>query len=125
MADEITTANLAEYLGNLSILQVIELTRHLEERWGVSAAPQVIEAPVVINVPVVEEQTEFTVTLTQVGERKIEVIKATRAITLLGLGDAKAFVESSPKVVKEGVSRAEADTIRDQLVAAGATVEVK
>jgi large subunit ribosomal protein L7/L12 len=121
-----TVAEVAETLGNLTILEIIELTKTLEEKWGVKAAPPVVEVqqnPGTVDI--VEEQTEFTVTLMVAGPRKIEVIKAIRAITALGLGDAKAFVEAAPKVVKEAVTKAEAADIKTQLEAAGATVEVK
>jgi large subunit ribosomal protein L7/L12 len=121
-----TAAEVAETLGNLTILEIIELTKTLEEKWGVKAEPpvaQVVQAPVK-EAPVVE-QTEFTITLVSVGARKIEVIKAVRAITALGLSESKAFVESVPAPVKTDVSKAEATDIKAQLEAAGATVEVK
>ena len=118
---------LVESLSELTVLEAAELSKLLEEKWGVSAAAAVA-APAaggVAAAPAAEEQTEFDVILTGDGGKKINVIKEVRAITALGLTEAKTLVESAPKAVKEGVSKDEAAKIKAQLEAAGATVEVK
>ncbi|OYY72934.1 50S ribosomal protein L7/L12 [Sphingomonas sp. 28-63-12] len=119
---------LVESLSELTVLEAAELSKMLEEKWGVSAAAAVA-APAAggggAAAPAVEEQTEFDVILTGDGGKKINVIKEVRAITQLGLTEAKTLVESAPKAVKEGVSKDEAEKIKAQLEAAGATVEVK
>ncbi len=120
---------IAEELSNLTVLEAAELATLLEERWGVSAAA----APMAVAMPAgggdaggaAEEKTEFDVILTAVGASKINVIKEVRAITGLGLKEAKDLVEGAPKAVKEGVSKDEADEIKGKLEEAGATVEVK
>ena len=114
-------------LSALTVLEAAELAKALEEKWGVSAAAAVA-APAAgggAAAPAAEEQTEFDVILTGDGGKKINVIKEVRAITALGLTEAKTLVESAPKAVKEGVSKDEAAKIKAQLEAAGATVEVK
>ncbi|RZF63944.1 50S ribosomal protein L7/L12 [Sphingomonas populi] len=119
---------LVESLSELTVLEAAELSKLLEEKWGVSAAAAVAAAPAAgggAAAPVAEEQTEFDVILTGDGGKKINVIKEVRAITALGLTEAKTLVESAPKAVKEGVSKDEAAKIKAQLEAAGATVEVK
>jgi len=119
---------LVESLSELTVLEAAELSKMLEEKWGVSAAAAVAAAPAAgggAAAPVAEEQTEFDVILTGDGGKKINVIKEVRAITALGLTEAKTLVESAPKAVKEGVSKDEAAKIKAQLEAAGATVEVK
>ena len=118
---------LVDQLSALTVLEAADLSKMLEEKWGVSAAAAVA-APAAgggAAAPVVEEQTEFDVILTGDGGKKINVIKEVRAITALGLTEAKTLVESAPKAVKEGVSKDEAAKIKAQLEAAGATVEVK
>ena len=118
---------LVESLSELTVLEAAELSKLLEEKWGVSAAAAVA-APAAgggAAAPAAEEQTEFDVILTGDGGKKINVIKEVRAITSLGLSEAKTLVESAPKAVKEGVSKDEAAKIKAQLEAAGATVEVK
>ena len=118
---------LVESLSELAVLEAAELSKLLEEKWGVSAAAAVA-APAAgggAAAPAAEEQTEFDVILTGDGGKKINVIKEARAITALGLTEAKTLVESAPKAVKEGVSKDEAAKIKAQLEAAGATVEVK
>jgi large subunit ribosomal protein L7/L12 len=118
---------LVESLSELTVLEAAELSKLLEEKWGVSAAAAVA-APAAAGgaaAPAAEEQTEFDVILTGDGGKKINVIKEVRAITSLGLTEAKALVEGAPKAVKEGVSKDEAAKIKAQLEAAGATVEVK
>jgi len=118
---------LVESLSELTVLEAAELSKLLEEKWGVSAAAAVA-APAAgggAAAPAAEEQTEFDVILTGDGGKKINVIKEVRAITALGLTEAKTLVESAPKAVKEGVSKDEAAKIKDQLEKAGATVEIK
>ena len=114
-------------LSSLTVLEAAELSKLLEEKWGVSAAAAVAVAagPAAAAAPAAEEKTEFTVMLTAVGDKKIEVIKEVRAVTGLGLKEAKDLVEGAPKPVKEGVNKDEAAKIRKQLEDAGATVEVK
>jgi large subunit ribosomal protein L7/L12 len=119
---------LVEDLSALSVLQAAELSKMLEAKWGVSAAaPVAMAAAGAAAAPAeeVEEQTEFDVILAAVGDKKINVIKEVRAITGLGLKEAKDLVEAAPKPIKEGVSKEEAGKLKDQLEAAGATVEVK
>ena len=117
---------LVDQLSELTVLQAAELAKALEEKWGVSAAAAVAAAPAAaVAGPAVEEQTEFDVILTGDGGKKINVIKEVRAITQLGLGEAKALVEGAPKPIKEGVNKAEADKIKAQIEAAGGTVELK
>ena len=117
---------LVDQLSELTVLQAADLAKALEEKWGVSAAAAVAAAPAAAAAgPAVEEQTEFDVILTGDGGKKINVIKEVRAITQLGLGEAKALVEGAPKPIKEGVNKAEADKIKAQIEAAGGTVELK
>ena len=121
-------AKIVEDLSALTVLEAAELSKLLEEKWGVSAAAAVaVAAPAAggAGAAAVEEQTEFDVILTGDGGNKINVIKEVRAITNLGLGEAKALVEGAPKAVKEGVNKAEAEEIKAKLIAAGATVELK
>ncbi|HTG38776.1 50S ribosomal protein L7/L12 [Sphingomonas sp.] len=118
---------IVEQLSELTVLEAAELSKLLEEKWGVSAAAAVAAAPAgggAAAAPV-EEKTEFDVILTGDGGKKINVIKEVRAITGLGLTEAKSLVEGAPKPVKEGVSKDEAEKIKTQLEGAGATVEVK
>jgi large subunit ribosomal protein L7/L12 len=119
--------SLVDQLSELTVLEAADLAKALEERWGVSAAAAVA-APAgggAAAAPVEEEKTEFDVILVNDGGKKINVIKEVRAITQLGLGEAKALVEGAPKAVKEGISKAEAEELRKRLADAGATVEVK
>ncbi|GGB54378.1 MULTISPECIES: 50S ribosomal protein L7/L12 [Blastomonas] len=119
-------ANLVEELSKLTVLEAAELSKALEEAWGVSAAAAVaVAAPAGAAAPAAEEQTEFDVILTGDGGKKIQVIKEVRAITSLGLTEAKTLVESAPKAIKEGVSKAEAEEIKAKIEAAGGTVELK
>ena len=120
-------AQIANDLSNLTVLEAAELSKMLEEKWGVSAAAPVAVAGAAAPAAAeeAEEQVEFTVMLTAFGEKKINVIKEVRAITGLGLKEAKTLVEEAPKEVKEGVSKDEADKIKEQLEGAGATGEVK
>ena len=118
---------LVDDLSALTVLEAAELSKLLEEKWGVSAAAAVAAAPAGAGAaaPVVEEKTEFDVILTGDGGKKINVIKEVRAITGLGLTEAKTLVESAPKAVKEGVNKDEAEKVKKQLEEAGATVELK
>jgi large subunit ribosomal protein L7/L12 len=121
--------SLVDQLSELTVLEAADLAKALEERWGVSAAAAVAVAGPGggggAAAPVEEEKTEFDVILVNDGGKKINVIKEVRAITALGLGEAKALVEGAPKPIKEGVSKAEAEDLRKRLEEAGATVEVK
>ncbi|MCC7538297.1 MAG: 50S ribosomal protein L7/L12 [Deltaproteobacteria bacterium] len=119
-----------EYLSKLNVMELVGLTKALEDKWGVSAAPVAVAAvggagPAAAVEEKKEEQTEFTVELTGAGDKKIQVIKAVREITNLGLAEAKALVEGAPKTVKEGVSKAEAEELKKKLEEAGATVSLK
>ena len=120
-------AKIVDDLSALTVLEASELSKMLEEKWGVSAAAPVAAAagPAAAAAAPVEEKTEFDVILASFGENKINVIKEVRAITGLGLGEAKALVEAAPKAVKEGVNKAEAEDIKTKLEAAGAKVELK
>jgi large subunit ribosomal protein L7/L12 len=119
-------AKLVEELSKLTVLEAAELAKALEEAWGVSAAAAVaVAAGPAAAVEAVEEQTEFDVILTGDGGKKIQVIKEVRAITGLGLTEAKTLVESAPKAVKEGINKAEAEEIKAKIEAAGGTVELK
>jgi large subunit ribosomal protein L7/L12 len=117
---------IVEELSKLTVLEAAELAKQLEEKWGVSAAAAVAvaAAPGAAAAPA-EEKTEFTVVLASAGEKKVEVIKEVRAITGLGLKEAKDLVEGAPKTVKEGVSKDDAGKIKAQLEKAGAKVELK
>jgi large subunit ribosomal protein L7/L12 len=119
--------SLVDQLSELTVLEAADLAKALEEKWGVSAAAAVAAAPAGggAAAPAAEEQTEFDVILVNDGGKKINVIKEVRAITQLGLGEAKALVEGAPKPVKEGVNKAEAEELKKRLEEAGATVEVK
>jgi large subunit ribosomal protein L7/L12 len=120
---------LVDELSNLTVLEAAELAKLLEEKWGVSAAAAVaVAAPAggaAAGGPAAEEQTEFTVILAAFGDKKIEVIKEIRGITGLGLKEAKDLVEGAPKPVKEGVSKDEANKLKETLEKAGAKVEIK
>jgi len=121
-------AKIVDDLSKLTVLEAAELSKLLEEKWGVSAAAPVAVAAAggaAAAAAPVEEKTEFDVILAAAGEKKIEVIKEVRAITGLGLKEAKDLVEGAPKPVKEGVNKADADKIKAQLEAAGAKVELK
>ena len=119
-------ANLVEELSKLTVLEAADLAKALEEAWGVSAAAAVaVAGPAAEAAAPVEEKTEFDVILTGDGGKKIQVIKEVRAITQLGLTEAKTLVESAPKAIKEGVNKAEAEEIKAKVEAAGGTVEIK
>jgi large subunit ribosomal protein L7/L12 len=121
-------AKIVEDLSSLTVLEAAELSKMLEEKWGVSAAAPVAVAAVAgagAAAAPVEEKTEFTVVLAAAGDKKIEVIKEVRAITGLGLKEAKDLVEGAPKAVKEGVAKKDAEDMKKKLEAAGAKVELK
>lgn len=128
MAAEIKKEDVIDFISNMTVLELSNFIKELEEKFGVKAA-----APVVAQTPVAqaaeeapaEEKTEFNVILSNIGEKKIQVIKVVRAITGLGLKEAKELVESAPKSVKEGISKEEAEKVKKQLEEAGATVEIK
>ena len=112
-------------VAEMSVMDVVELVEAMEEKFGVSAAVAVAAAPAAAEAAAVEEQSEFDVIITGYGEKKVNAIKAVRAITGLGLKEAKALVDEAPNTVKEGVSKDEAEDIKTKLEEAGATVEIK
>ena len=116
---------IVDELSTLTVLEAADLSKMLEEKWGVSAAAVAVAAGPAAGAAAAEEKTEFTVVLTAAGEKKIEVIKEVRAITGLGLKEAKDLVEGAPKPVKEGVAKDEADKVKAQLEKAGAKVELQ
>lgn len=120
----ISQADILEAVANMTVMEIVDLISAMEEKFGVSAATVAVAAPVA-TAAVVEEQTEFDVVMTSFGENKVGVIKAVRAITGLGLKEAKDAVEGVPTTLKEGVSKAEAEAIKKDLEAAGATAEIK
>ncbi|MCB0258535.1 MAG: 50S ribosomal protein L7/L12 [Calditrichaeota bacterium] len=127
MAD-ITRADVISYLEKATMLEISELVKEVEEKFGVTAAaPMAMQSGPMVAAPAeaAEEQTEFDVVLKDVGSQKIQVIKVVRAITGLGLKEAKELVEGAPKPVKEGVSKAEAEDLKKQLEEVGATIDVK
>ena len=126
MAD-LNKEDVIEFLSSMTVMQLVELTTDLEDKWGVKAAPVAVAgvAGPAADAGPAEEQTEFDVILKAVGDKKIQVIKAAREITGLGLKDAKELVESAPKAIKEGVSKEEAAEVAAKLKEAGAEVEVK
>ena len=124
MATEKTT-NILEEIKALTILELADLVKALEEEFGVSAAPVAVAGAAVAAAPAVEEKTEFDVVLTGAGANKLAVIKVVRELTGLGLKDAKDMVEGAPKTIKEGASKEDAEAIKAKLTEAGATVELK
>ena len=131
-AKTVTKEEIVAAIKSMTVLDLADLVKTLENEFGVSAAPVAVAAAAPTAAPgaqaaaaAAEEKTEFTVTLKSFGEKKIEVIKAVREVTTLGLKQAKDLVEAAPQVVKEGVPKEEADTIKQKLEAAGATVEIK
>ena len=131
MAD-VTKEQVVDFLSKMSVLDLAALTKELEDKWGVKAAPVAVAAAPGGGAAAsggaaapAAEQTEFTVTLTDAGANKIGVIKAVREVTNLGLKEAKDLVDGAPKTVKEGVSKADAETIKKKLTEAGAKVDVK
>ena len=124
----ITKDQVIEFISNMSVLEMSDLVKEMEEKFGVSAAAAAVAAPAAAGgdaAAPVEEKTEFDVILTSIGEKKINVIKEVRAITGLGLKEAKETVESAPKAIKEGVSKEESEEIKKKLEEAGASVEIK
>jgi len=128
MAD-VTKEQVVDFLSKMSVMDLATLTKELEDKWGVKAAPVAVAAaggaPAAGAAAPAAEQTEFTVTLKDAGGNKIGVIKAVREVTNLGLKEAKDLVDGAPKTVKEGVSKADAETIKKKLEEAGAKVEIK
>lgn len=126
---EITKEDVVKFIENMTVLELSQLVKELEDRFGVSAAAPVAVAAVAaapgVEAAPVEEKTEFDVVITAVGDKKINVIKEVRAVTSLGLKEAKDLVENLPGVVKEGIPKAEAEEIAKKLTEAGATVEIK
>jgi large subunit ribosomal protein L7/L12 len=128
MAENITKDDVVQFISNMTVLELSEFVKELEEKFGVSAAAPVAmmaQAPAAAAEEAAPEKTEFDVVLTAVGDKKIQVIKEVRAITGLGLKEAKALVDGVPGNVKEAVGRDEAENIKKQLEEAGATVEIK
>ena len=128
MAANISKEDVIEYISNMTVLELSEFVKELEQKFGVTAAAPVAmmaAAPSAQGAEAAEEKTEFDVVLISSGEKKIQVIKEVRAITSLGLKEAKALVDGTPGKVKEGVSKEEAEKIKKQLEEAGATVEIK
>ena len=127
---EVTKEQVVEFISNMSVLELSEIVKELEEKFGVSAAAAAVAAApaaggAAVGEAAAEEKTEFDVILTSFGDKKINVIKEVRGITGLGLKEAKEFVESCPKAVKEGVSTEEAEEIKKKLEEAGASAEIK
>jgi len=114
-----------EDLSSLTVVEAAELSKQLEEKWGVTAATAVAAAPAAASAAPAEEKDEFTIMLTSAGDKKINVIKEVRAVTTLGLKEAKDLVEAAPKEIKSGVNKKEAEEIKAKLEAAGAKVELK
>ncbi len=122
----ISKEDILEAVGAMTVMELNDLVKAFEEKFGVSAAALAVAAPGAGGAAAaVEEQTEFTVVLTGAGDKKVEVIKVVRAVTGLGLKEAKDLVDGAPKAVKEGISKADADALKKQLEDAGAKVEVK
>lgn len=122
----VSKEDILDTISNMTVMEVVDLISAMEEKFGVSAAAAVAAAPVAASAaPAVEEQTEFDVVMTGFGENKVNVIKVIRALTGLGLKEAKDLVEGVPSTVKEAISKQEAEDIKKQLLEAGATVEVK
>ena len=126
---EVTKEQVVDFISNMSVLELSEMVKEMEEKFGVSAAAAAVAAAPAAGAAggeaAAEEKTEFDVILTSFGEKKINVIKEIRAITGLGLKEAKEFVESCPKAVKEGVSTEEAEEVKKKLEEAGASAEIK
>ena len=122
---EITNEQLMEHISKMTVLDIANLVKEMEEKFGVSAAPVAVAGAAAGAGEAAEEQTEFTVVLAEAGAKKINVIKEVRSITGLGLKEAKALVESAPKPVKEGIEKSQAEEIKTKLEAVGAKVELK
>jgi len=117
--------DVVSFIDNMTVLEMAEFVKELEEKYGVTAAAPTVAVAAAPGAVVAEEKTEFDVILATVGDKKIQVIKEVRAITGLGLKDAKDLVEGAPKAIKEGIKKEEADEIKQKVEAVGATVEVK
>ncbi|SFB57810.1 50S ribosomal protein L7/L12 [Azotobacter beijerinckii] len=120
----LTNEDIINAVSEMSVMQIVELIKAMEEKFGVTAAAAVAAGPAA-TAPVAEEQTEFTIVLTEAGDKKVNVIKVVRELTALGLKEAKAVVDGAPGVVKEGVSKEEAEAAKKALEEAGAKVELK
>jgi large subunit ribosomal protein L7/L12 len=120
-----TKEDVLEFISNMSVLELSELVKEFEEKFGVSAQPTVVAGGAVAGGEAAEEKTEFDVVLTAIGDKKINVIKAVRALTGLGLKEAKEAVESAPSTLKEGISKDDAEEAKKALEEAGATAELK
>lgn len=121
----VSNADLMDAIAGMTVLELSALIKEMEEKFGVSAAAVAVAGPAAGGAAAAAEQTEFTVVLTGAGDSKVNVIKVVRAITGLGLKEAKDLVDGAPKALKEGVSKADADAIAKQLIEAGATAEIK
>ena len=121
----VSNADLMDAIASMTVLELSALIKEMEEKFGVSAAAVAVAGPAAGGTAAAAEQTEFTVMLTGAGDSKVNVIKVVRAITGLGLKEAKDLVDGAPKAVKEGVSKADADAVAKQLIEAGATAEIK
>ena len=116
---------IVDELSKLTVVEAADLSKQLEEKWGVTAAAPVVAAPVADAAAQAEEKTEFTIFLAAIGDKKINVIKEVRSITGLGLKEAKDLVEGAPKEIKKGVSKKDAEEVKKKLEAAGAKIELK
>ena len=121
----ISKEDILEAVGSLTVMELNDLVKAFEEKFGVSAAAVAVAGPAGAGAAAAEEQTEFTVILASAGDKKVEVIKVVRAVTGLGLKEAKDLVDGAPKPIKEGVAKADAEALKKQLEDAGAKVEVK
>ncbi len=121
----ISKEDILEAVGSLTVMELNDLVKAFEEKFGVSAAAVAVAGPAAGGAAAAEEQTEFTVVLAAAGDKKVEVIKVVRAVTGLGLKEAKDLVDGAPKPLKEGVSKADAEALKKQLEDAGAKVEIK
>jgi large subunit ribosomal protein L7/L12 len=121
----ISKEDILEAVGGMTVMELNDLVKAFEEKFGVSAAAMAVAGPAAVAAAPVEEQTEFTVMLTSYGEKKVEVIKVVRAATGLGLKEAKDLVDGAPKPVKEGIAKADAEALKKQLEDAGAKAEIK
>ena len=121
----VSNADLMDAIAGMTVLELSDLIKQMEEKFGVSAAAVAVAGPAAGGAAAAAEQTEFTVMLTGAGDSKVNVIKTVRVITGLGLKEAKDLVDGAPKAVKEGVSKADADAVAKQLIEAGATAEIK
>ncbi len=121
----ISKEDILEAVGAMTVMELNDLVKAFEEKFGVSAAAMAVAGPAAGGAAAAEEQTEFTVMLTGAGDKKVEVIKVVRAVTGLGLKEAKDLVDGAPKAVKEGISKADAEALKKQLEDAGAKVEIK